>query len=149
MGKFTDAIDSWVEETQERMDAVYARFVELVADDLTITTTYGGNLPHKTGNLMRSLLGSTAGMPPQGAPGTTYAGADIGLITAGIAYGTDVWIGFQANYARRMNYGFVGADSLGRVYNQEGFGFIEATVAKAPQLAAQAVAEVKQRAGVI
>lgn len=149
MGKFSDAVDKWCTETPERLDAVYARFVELIADDLTITVTYGGNLPHKTGNLMRSLLGSTSQMPAQGQPGESYAGTDIGLITAGLTYGENVWLGFQANYARRMNYGFHGADSLGRVYNQEGFGFIEATVAKAGQLARQAVRDVKLSAGVM
>lgn len=33
---------------------------------------------------------------------------------------------YHATYARRLNYGFVGADSLGRVYNQAGRFWIEA-----------------------
>jgi len=33
-----------------------------------------------------------------------------------------------------LNYGFVGTDSLGRNYNQSGRAFLEANIARAPQL---------------
>lgn len=145
MGSFMDTINAWTAKTEKRTTAVYARFIELLADDMITTVQYGGHLPHRTGNLMRSLLASTSGPPSTGGPGAQFAGQDIGLVTAGLKFGQDVWIGYQAIYARRMNYGFKGADSLGRVYNQEGFGFLEAALAKAPQLAAQAAAEVQAK----
>lgn len=144
---FADDVGDWCNDSEDRLTVTYARFIELIADRLGTTVTYGGRLPHKTGNLLRSLLASTSGPPMMGAPGATYAGQDVGLVTAGVKFGQDVWLGFQANYAHRMNYGFKGADSLGRVYNQEGFGFIEDVAAQAPQLAKQAVAEVRAMAG--
>jgi hypothetical protein len=45
-----------------------------------------------------------------------------------------VYIGWQAAYSRRLNYGFAGEDSLGRTYNQSGYGFAEAAAAKWPQI---------------
>lgn len=37
-------------------------------------------------------------------------------------------------YARRVEYGFVGEDSLGRTFNQAGRGMVQATVKAAPRI---------------
>lgn len=145
MVSFAEQVGAWAKETEDRMDAVYARWIELLADELRLTHQYGGRLPHVTGNLMRSLLGSTSAMPDE-AEGP-FTGWDVGLLTATIKYGQDVWLGYQAVYARRMNYGFKGADKLGRVYNQEGYHFVEQTIANAAILLELAAADVQARAG--
>jgi len=44
-----------------------------------------------------------------------------------------------------MNYGFVGTDSLGRTYNQTGFGFVDAVAQRWPQIVIQAEAKVRDR----
>jgi hypothetical protein len=55
--------------------------------------------------------------------------------TSGIPYGAECVIGTDAPQGRRLEFGFVGPDSLGRVYNQPPFphvqpalGFIEDTL---------------------
>lgn len=145
MGTFSDRVGEWAAATENRLDAVYARWIELLADELALTHAYGGRLPHRTGNLMRSLLGSTSAMPSEDKG--PFVGWDVGLLAATVKYGQDVWLGYQAVYARRMNYGFKGTDSLGRVYNQEGYHFVEQTIANAGILLDLAVADVKTRAG--
>lgn len=129
------------------MKAVWRGSIDMLADEMTTTRANGGRLPHRTGNLMRSLLASTAGMPRQGEAGEKYAGGDVGLVTAGLELGDSVWLGFQANYARRMNYGFVGQDKLGRTYNQTGAGFIEAAVAAWPTIVELVAEDIQRQVG--
>jgi hypothetical protein len=50
----------------------------------------------------------------------------------------DVWeLANTAKYARRVEFGFIGKDSLGRTYNQAGCGFVRAALGKADQIAAE------------
>lgn len=72
-----------------------------------------------------------------------YPAVDIGPALLDWKPGETLYIGFQANYARRMNYGFVGEDSLGRTYNQSGFGFVEKAAARWPFIVDAAAAKVR------
>lgn len=47
-------------------------------------------------------------------------------------------------YARRIEFGFVGEDSLGRHYNQAGRGMMQQTLAEMPKIAREAVRRVIQ-----
>jgi len=49
--------------------------------------------------------------------------------------GKDITIGTNVEYARRIEYGFVGVDSLERRYDQKGVGMFAQALAVAPQLA--------------
>lgn len=140
-GTFSKSIAEWALETQERIDAVHARSVELLAEEMTRTKPEGGRVPFLVGNLSRSLQASKSGMPNTSAG--PFSGSNVGLVTATLKASETVWLGYQAAYAARMNYGFVGADSLGRVYNQQGNYFIEAATVKWTQLVEQAAEEVK------
>lgn len=46
-------------------------------------------------------------------------------------------------YARRVEYGFSGEDSLGRLYSQSGRGMVRMTVEAAPQLIKETVARLQ------
>src|SRR5690554_1377337 len=141
MASFTESIDAWVAETKERINAVHGRSVELLGEELAKTKPEGGRVPFLTGNLARSLLASKSGMP--NVADGPYAGSNIGLIAATLKADETVYIGYQAIYAARMNYGYVGADGLGRVYNQQGNYFIEGAVAEWPNIVKKAVSEIK------
>lgn len=143
MGDFASKVGAWAAKTPQRLTATYRRSVELLADEMTKTVGNGGKLPHKTGNLMRSLLASAAGPPPQGAEDQKYHGSNVAVIASVIELGDSVWLGYQARYAHRMNYGFSGPDSLGRVYSQAGFGFVEDAISKWPALVRQAANELQ------
>ena len=98
-------------------------------------------MPVKTGNLARSVV--VDNKPPQIIDG--LATGDFTLGVANIKPGETIYIGWQAKYARRQNYGFVGTDSLGRVYNQSGFGFAEAAAAKWPAIVQARAAKMRGR----
>ncbi len=140
---FATHVDQWTKDSERRLLAVFQRSVELLAEELGKAQGNGGRTPKLTGNLIRSILAQIGSMPSQGGPGAQFAGSDVGLVVAQAILGDSISIGFQANYARRLNYGFVGADSLGRNYNQSGAGFVEGAAAKWPQIVAQAAAEVR------
>ena len=143
MGQFADTVDAWAKETEQRMTAVWRQSIDDLADHMNTTRDNGGRLPKLTGNLMRSLLASTSAMPSTGGPDAKYSGQDVGLVTAGLRLDQTVWLGYQAIYARRLNYGFVGEDSLGRNYNQAGAHFVEGAIADWPHIVRMAVSKSK------
>lgn len=53
--------------------------------------------------------------------------------------GDTIFIVNPVPYARRVEYGFVGTDKLGRSYNQPGRGMVQQTVAELPQIAERVV----------
>lgn len=138
---FAAAVGDWASKTQERIDAVYARSVELLGEEMSKTIPEGGNVPFLTGNLSRSLLASKEGMP--NVADGPYAGSNVGLLAATLGASETVYLGYQAAYAARVNYGFIGNDSLGRTYNQSGAHFVEAAVAAWPNIVALAAKDVQ------
>jgi hypothetical protein len=93
-----------------------------------VTKLYNGVLddtPRVTGNAGRSWRLSTTAMPQIDYSGQKFDTAqDIGLEIAGLKAGVPVYIGAQAPYMPRLEFGFTGTDSLGRSYNQAGRLFI-------------------------
>lgn len=138
---FAATIGKWASKSEERITAVRRRSVELLGEEMTRTKPQGGRVPFLMGNLMRSVLADKNKMPPM-ADGP-FPGSNVGLVAATLRNDQPLWIGYQAKYARRRNFGFVGADSLGRVYNESGDHFVEGAIAEWPQIVARAVAEVK------
>jgi len=141
MANFSEAVGAWASATERRLSAVHKRAIEKLAMEMTRTRAEGGNVPVDTGNLYRSLLASTTAMPKTAeAP---FAGSNVPSVIATLRLNDTLWLGFQAKYARRRNYGFVGADALGRVYNEQGDYFVERAIAMWPQIVREAVEEVK------
>lgn len=112
---------------------------------MTKTIPNGGNVPVKTGNLARSLLAQKGSMPTTGEG--PFAGQDIGPVLLDLKLGDKVYLGYQARYSYRMNFGFVGTDSLGRNYNQAGHGFVEQAAAKWPQIVTRVVIDMRMMGG--
>lgn len=138
---FAESISAWASATERRLAAVHKRSLEKLAVEMTRTKAEGGNVPFQTGTLYRSLVASPTGMPK--TSDTIPAGSAVPAVIATIRPDQDMYLGFTARYARRQNYGFVGADSLGRVYNQQGNHFIERAVVMWPQIVRESVEEVK------
>lgn len=141
MGAFADQLSEWGKQTEARMTAIYRRSFVLLGDEMAKTKDDGGRVPFKDGHLARSLLASTEGMPKT-AP-APFAGSNVGVVAATLRLDQTAWIGYQAIYARRQNYGYVGADKLGRVFNQQGSYFLEYAIEKWPQIVAQAAKEME------
>lgn len=131
----------WAGRTTGDLTALLRGSVQDLAKEASTTIPLGGRVPVKTGNLARSVV--VDNKPPQIIEG--LATGDFTLGVANIKPGETIYIGWQAKYARRQNYGFVGADSLGRVYNTSGFGFAEATAAKWPAIVQARAAKMRGR----
>jgi hypothetical protein len=138
---FSKQLQDWTNATQDRIEAVHRTSVDMLAQEMVRTKANGGNLPVDTGNLARGLLASQTAMPK--TSDQPSVGMDVGAFTVTMDVSKATWLGFQPRYSRVANYGFVGADKLGRVHNREGNHFIERAVAMWPQIVAAAVADVK------
>jgi len=138
---FAASVGQWASQSEARVQAVYRRSVEMLSEEMTRTRGNGGRMPFLTGNLARSLLASTESMPKTSE--VLSAGSNVGTVTATLRLDQVIFLGFQAVYARRTNNGFVGADSLGRVYNQAGAYFVEGAIAEWPAIVAKAASELQ------
>lgn len=127
----------WAGRTASELTALLRGSVQDLAKEASTTIPLGGRVPVKTGNLARSVV--VDNKPPQIIDG--LATGDFTLGVANIKPGETIYIGWQAKYARRQNYGFVGTDSLGRTYNTSGYGFAEAAAAKWPSIVAEQAAK--------
>jgi len=136
---FAAAVGKWSSQTGARLTATRRRAIELLAEEMSTTKPNGGRVPFLTGNLARSLLASTSGMPK--TSNSPAMGGNVGAITATLDIRQPVWLGYQAAYAKRRNYGFVGADALGRVYNEPGDHFVEHAIDSWQQIVARAAKE--------
>lgn len=140
---FAAQVSDWCRQEKAREEAVFQLAAQMVADDVRVTIPAGGSLPIDLGNLRRSLMASTTSMPSVREGEETFVESGVQMVIEGAEIGDTVYLGFQAAYALRMEYGFVGQDSLGRNYNQRGFGFVEKTGERWPQLVKEADALVR------
>lgn len=130
MADFAATVSKWVAAEKDRETAVFRASVQEFVSRAQLTVRAGGNMPIDVGFLRSSIIGSTEGPPvtrADGQPekGKTYPENDqINLVIAGMEIGQNLYAGWAAAYAKRMEYGFVGTDSLGRTYHQPGFGFV-------------------------
>lgn len=140
MGSFAAQVKAWGEKAKRNTELVFRESVQSLARDIFYRT------PLVTGNLRRSLLSSATAMPSvkPGVEFTTDPMGQVEFTIAGLGAGDTFYLGFQAEYARRVNYGFTGMDSLGRNYNQSGQFFVETSAAKWGQFVAEAIAKVNK-----
>ncbi len=131
----------WAGGTVAGLTALLRNSVQALATEASTTIPNGGRVPVKTGNLGRSVV--VDNKPPQVIEGLAKGNFSLGV--ANIKPGDTIYIGWQAKYSRRLNYGFVGTDSLGRTYNQAGYGFAEAAAAKWPAIVADQAVKMGRR----
>lgn len=140
----------WARKAKESIRNTYRESVQELGIEMSTGSPSGtsgpGILPVVTSNLANSVLVQVGSMPKVAPPDTKFTAPDLAAAQF-LEVGSTAYIGYQANYARRINYGFVGEDSLGRNYNQAGRGFVERAAAKWPTIVAEAAARVCQRSG--
>lgn len=142
---FAAQVSEWASAELDRAEAVFQTAAQDVANEVRNPVADGGRMPVKTGNLRRSLMASTSTMPLIREGAQQFSDAGVEMVIAGAELGGTVYLGFQAAYAARLNYGFVGEDSIGRTFNQTGYGFVDAVSQRWPQIVAAAEARVRSR----
>lgn len=124
-GSFEASVKQFTIEAKENTNLIFRTAADSLAKEVIRPTRSGGNLPFDTGNLGRSLAASTSVFPGVDTENRDYGESNVEFTIAGVEAGDTLYLGFQAVYAARQNYGFVGQDSLGRNYNQSGHYFVE------------------------
>lgn len=99
----------------------------------------GGRLPVDTGNLRNSLASGL-----NGAFGSPGEDSYVLAITA-LRLGDVARFAWTAEYARRIELGFTGTDSLGRSYNQGGAGFVSGAAMTWQQVVSKNALRVRAR----
>ncbi|MCW0979411.1 HK97 gp10 family phage protein [Agrobacterium sp. BT-220-3] len=124
--------------TKLQMRNVFAESVQDVVDAAQLPRAKGGRIPVDTGNLRNSLasgLNGTMGAPDASSYVVTLSQMEIGDIAQ---------FAWTAPYARRIELGFSGKDSLGRTYEQAGTHFLSSAVAQWPQFVTANAARLKK-----
>jgi len=122
---FKADISSWVSQVGDQMDALARQVCQEAAQRVVLNT------PVDTGFLRGSWQPSIGSSPSR-----SDDGVDIGLVLSGMRAGESFWMTNNAVYAMRVEFGFVGEDSLGRYYNQPGRFYVTNTVARWEQIVA-------------
>lgn len=120
---FSSKVNSWVRQTKERSERAFQEGALDFFIHLRDTT------PIDTGYLRSSLtLGRNGSIPagPNAEYGSVYNDVRALDVIGSLRLGDTVTMVYNATYARRLEYGFTGYDSLGRFYNQAGRFWITA-----------------------
>jgi hypothetical protein len=148
---FAAQVSKWVQQTKGRQEAVFRESAQRVIEVMQTPVGAGGNMPVDTGFLRASLrvqIGRVDSLPAISATGAAHSwdGGSVALVINGAKLGDMISAIYLANYARRINYGFVGQDSRGREYNQRGYLFVQKAGQQWQGIVRAVSAELKSRA---
>lgn len=142
---FTAQLDQFRTRTKEQMKAVLQQSVQDVLEEASRPEALGGRMPVKTGFMRNSLVSELNGSTswPVTKPGQDGGAPHYLLTIAQMEPGDIARFAWTAAYAARMENGFVGQDSKGRTFNQQGRHFVEAAAAQWPQFVARNIGKLK------
>lgn len=123
---FAAAVKDFRNLTVEKLELVVKQSTQDVMETAQRDKGSGGNMPVDIGFLRNSsFVSGLNGSISAGGSGDAYVGVIAGMELGDVFFG-----GWTADYAMRMEYGFVGTDSLGRRYNQQGNFFAQQAAAQ-------------------
>lgn len=135
--KFLDQVLARTAAIEKTLTDIFRGSVKDLSIAMLTPVQQGGLLPYRTGNLMRSFWLSTSEFAMTAANQEKFETMqDFVSVAERLEIGDVAYLSLRAAYARRRNYGFVGTDSLGRYYNDEGTGFVERTALLWPSIVA-------------
>lgn len=124
---FSNAVNKWTKETIQRSEEAF----QIGALDFLIALRDA--TPIDTGYLRSSLTVGKNGTVPAGPNaeyGSVYNDTRALDVIGSLKLGDKVTMVYNAPYAMRVNYGFIGYDRLGRYFNQAGRFWVEAISAR-------------------
>lgn len=145
MGRFTAQVSSWTAKTEGALTEVFRESAKRVYDQMIRPQDGGGNIPVDTGYLRASARASTRAMPRilksrEGKEGQFYSpSGQVETMIASAELGKRLYIGFQAAYAARANYGSK---------KQKGYLFVEQAAQNWRSIVRQAESDVSQKFGI-
>ena len=139
--KGSKGVREWVEsEAKRNMNLIAISSIDKLERQLKTSSKNGGFTQADTGNMIRSIRKSVTSMPQVDTGEKEYT--DVQFFLSPDKLGGHVYIGVQAVYGPRMNYGFTGEDSLGRNYNYTGSFFVEKAGAMWDKFKAESAKEI-------
>lgn len=137
MSTFTAQMQAFRDKTKKQARAILSASVQDVIEEAQRPIAQGGRMPVDTGALRNSLVSELNGAQvAQGAEGYTLA-------AVGMEPGDVARFAWTAAHAKRQEFGFVGEDSMGRSFNQQGKHFVEGASAQWPAIVAKNAAQLK------
>lgn len=127
MSDFEAALSAWYDKVEGQIDALARQSCQETASEVVKAT------PVDTGFLRANWQPSIGDMKVT-EPKIGGSGADIALVCSGLKAGDTFHMMNNVAYAKRLEYGFEGKDSLGREYHQAGRYYVRDTVARWPQI---------------
>jgi hypothetical protein len=116
---FAASIAEFVDKTEENLNAVFKQSAYEIFEIAQTPKGSGGRMPIDTGILRASLHIAVNAQDVANGP-TSYV-----VILNQAQFGDTIRGEYRGvNYALRQEFGFVGTDSLGRTYNQQGNFFV-------------------------
>lgn len=145
MTTFSATVADWVRDTTQVLEDVHKESVKRLAAEMNAPRNQGGNLPILDGFLWWSFDAKLGGMPtmlkaPPDGVKFTYNPGDVNTVIDGSELdGPDIYLGWRAEYARRINYGSG---------TRAGFLFLELGLQRWKVIVAEVQDEMVRRAGV-
>lgn len=143
--KMTIQIDQWVSKSKRLGRRFASEFIQDISQQVV------ENTPVKTG-FLRGSWHVALNAPPTGPgvsdPSGTAVVGEIVLASRVLKLGDVYYMSNGAAYAMRVEYGFVGTDSLGRNYNQAPRAFVRSVLDRARQIAEETAERIATTGGV-
>ena len=140
---FTAQVNAWVAATVERQEAVFkesaGRVIEAMQERVPVDTGF------LRGSMQVAINQPLPAADKKDGPGASFAPTYAATI-ANATIGDFITAGYSAVYGPRLEYGFVGKDSLGRDINQPPRGWVRMAAAMWPDIVKQVSAEAEARA---
>jgi len=145
-------VEDWVYETEGLLKAIIQQSIQNLVIEMQTTRFNGGLNRIDQGWHIASFQINLNGEPqaptrlaPEGAaPG--WAVNEVALIINGFELGDTIVGSYGMIYSNRLEYGFTGMDSRGRVYNTPAYGFVRSAAQNWPSIVAAAQNEVRPNA---
>ncbi len=138
--QFKATLGAWATQVGDKLDALARQSAFRMSRNVIQAT------PVDTG-FLRGSWQPSIGAPATGAASPDKSGsarmAQVALTVAGLKRGERFYLINNARYAMRLEYGFVGEDSLGRSYNQQGRFYVGDQIKRWPQVVAAVAQELK------
>lgn len=143
VGEFSLNVDKFVAETKGRLEEFCVEFVQDLNEQIV------RNTPVDLGNLRAHWWSALNTRPPSPGGAADPSGAStiarLNLVGAALKPGDTYFMINGAAYAMRLEFGFVGKDSLGRNYNQAPRVFVRSVLGRAGSIAAATAKRVGAR----
>lgn len=127
--QFALDVKAFAEKAKVSTKAVVIETIQDINEQIVVTT------PFKTGLLRGSWFASLNTIPTGAGSIGSQSAYRLNSVAQALELGDTYYAGNTAKYARRLEYGFVGEDSLGRSYNQQGRFWVRAALNSASSLA--------------